>query len=76
MVEKMSAVTKQTKTRNNLYITPYQGVYMPAMPRIPGKPKKIAFKILGTPANLAFKRSKEQKAVDKRLLFEETTRAR
>lgn len=49
---------------------------MPAMPRIPGKPTKIAYKILGVPANIAFHRTKEEKAVNKRLIYEETTRVR
>lgn len=49
---------------------------MPAMPRIPGKPTKIAFKILGIPANIAYKPNSKEKAVDKRLTFEETTRVK
>lgn len=49
---------------------------MPSMPRIPGKPTKIAYKILGVPANIAFKRTKEEKAINKRLIYEETTRVR
>lgn len=49
---------------------------MPAMPRIPGRPTNIAFKILGIPPNIAFKRTKEEKAINKRLVYEETTRVR
>lgn len=49
---------------------------MPAMPRIPGKPTKIAYKILGTPPNISFKRTPAEKAVNKRLVYEETTRVR
>lgn len=49
---------------------------MPAMPRLPGKGKKIAYKILGVPANIAFKRDAKEKKVNKRLIFEETTRVR
>ncbi len=49
---------------------------MPVMPRIKGKPMKIAFKILGTPPNIAFKRDKKEKKVDRRLTFEETFRVR
>jgi hypothetical protein len=50
---------------------------MPAMPRMKGKATKIAYKILGVPANLRKEqKSKEQKKIDKRLLFEETSRAR
>lgn len=49
---------------------------MPAAPRPKGKAKNIAFKILGTPPNIAFKRDKRQKQINKRLIFEETTRVR
>jgi hypothetical protein len=49
---------------------------MPSMPRIPGKGVTIAFKILGVPANIASKRTKKQKEINKRLWFEETTRVR
>jgi len=49
---------------------------MPAAPRSNKKATKIAFKILGIPANIAFRRNKKQKAVNKRLVFEETIRVR
>lgn len=49
---------------------------MPAMPRPQTKAKKIAYKILGIPQNIAFKRSPEQKYVNKRLMFEETARVK
>jgi len=49
---------------------------MPAMPRVALKPTKIAYKILGVPANILFKRSKEQQRINKRLVFEETIRVR
>ncbi len=49
---------------------------MPAMPRLPGKGKKIAYKILGIPAPMRFKRNKQQRKIDARLVFEETTRVR
>lgn len=49
---------------------------MPAMPRVKGKATKIAYKILGKPANIAFKRDKKEKEVNRRLIFEETTRVR
>ena len=49
---------------------------MPAMPRVKGKPTKIAYKILGIPANIAFKRDEKQKRINRRLVFEETTRVR
>lgn len=51
---------------------------MPAMVRPNGpkykKAKKIAYSILGTPANIAFSKSPFTKKVDRRLLFEETAR--
>jgi hypothetical protein len=49
---------------------------MPSMPRIPGKGVRIAFKILGVPANIASKKSKEQREINRRLWFEETSRVR
>ena len=49
---------------------------MPVMRRIDKKAEKIAFKIMGTPPNIAFKRNKEQQRINKRLIFEETVRAR
>jgi len=48
---------------------------MPAMPRPDDKPKKIAYAILGKPANLK-KKSKKQRDLNKRLIFEETQRVR
>ncbi len=49
---------------------------MPAMPRIKGKSTKIAYKILGIPQNIKFKRSEAQQKINKRLVFEETIRVR
>ncbi len=50
---------------------------MPAMPRPEGKGKKIAYDVLGAPANMVEKRkSKSQKKIDQRLVFEETVRSR
>ena len=49
---------------------------MPGMLRISGKTTKIAYKILGVPANMKEKRTKEQKKINQRLLFEETVRVR
>lgn len=50
---------------------------MPVMPRIEGKPKKIAYKILGVPQNIKnAKKDAEQKRIDRRLVFEETYRVR
>lgn len=50
---------------------------MPAAPRIKKyKATQIAWKILGVPANIAFKRNAEQRRVNKRLVFEETQRVR
>lgn len=48
---------------------------MPGMPRIPGKGKKIAYAILGVPANMK-KSNKKEKRVDKQLIFQETQRIR
>jgi hypothetical protein len=47
---------------------------MPCMPRQNHKATKIAFKILGIPAPLKFKRSKAQEDLNKRLLAQETSR--
>jgi hypothetical protein len=49
---------------------------MPTMIRIPGKAQKIAYKILGVPANIEFKRNANEKKIDKRLIFEESVRVR
>ncbi len=49
---------------------------MPAMPRVPGKATKIAYKILGVPPNISYKRTEAQKEIDKQLIFEETIRVR
>ncbi|HZW61474.1 MAG TPA: hypothetical protein VFF04_04585 [Candidatus Babeliales bacterium] len=49
---------------------------MPGMPRIPGKGKKIAYKILGIPINMQTKRTRKEQKVNQRLIFEETQRAR
>jgi len=49
---------------------------MPAMLRIKGKATKIAYKILGKPENLKFKRTKDQQKVNRRLIFDETARVR
>lgn len=49
---------------------------MPAMPRPKGKATKIAFKILGVPGAIAFKRSKQQDKINKQLLYQETQRVR
>jgi hypothetical protein len=49
---------------------------MPAMPRIRGKATRVAYKIMGTPPNIAHKRSKMEKKINKQLIYEETDRAR
>ena len=49
---------------------------MPTMIRMPGKPKKIAYKILGVPANIEYKRDSIEKKINKRQIFEESTRVR
>ena len=47
------------------------------MPRPNKKAEKIAFNILGTPSNLQKRKiTEEKRSVDKRLVFEETTRVR
>ena len=49
---------------------------MPSMPRPKTKPTKIAFKVLGVPVNLQYKRTKDQRKINQRLIFEETVRVR
>jgi len=49
---------------------------MPGMVRIPGRGKKIAYKIMGVPPNIAYRRDALQKKINRRLLFEETQRSR
>lgn len=38
--------------------------------------RKIAYKILGVPANIAFKPTKKQQEIDRKLIADETVRAR
>lgn len=49
---------------------------MPSAPRIKNLATKIQYNILGKPANLKHKRTKREKEINKRLLFEESSRAR
>ena len=50
---------------------------MPLMPRCHSKATKIAYSILGVPENLRKRRlTKEEKRINRRLLFEETARVR
>ncbi len=50
---------------------------MPVMPRFNKKATKIAWSILGEPFNLKDgKRTRKQKKINDRLIFEETTRVR
>jgi hypothetical protein len=49
---------------------------MPAMPRIRGRAMKIAFEVLGTPSNYREKKTKLQKRIDERLMYENTQRVR
>ena len=49
---------------------------MPVMPRSNKKATKIAFDILGTPANYLEKKTARQKKIDRRLLFHDTARVR
>ena len=47
---------------------------MPSMPRFDTKATKIAYKILGVPANIKAKRTPKQEKINKQLVFQETTR--
>lgn len=49
---------------------------MPAMIRPKGKPTKIAFSILGVPANMREHKTPKKKKQDKELLLQETVRIR
>jgi hypothetical protein len=49
---------------------------MPCAPRPDNKAKKIAYKILGKPANLAYKPTAEQKRINMLLVQEQLTRTR
>lgn len=49
---------------------------MPGMPRPQGKPKKIAFNLLGVPANLKKVSSRNRDRAEKILLYDETKRVR
>lgn len=49
---------------------------MPAMVRPEGKAKKIAYSILGVPANMRDKKNSKQTREDKELVFQETVRVR
>jgi hypothetical protein len=48
---------------------------MPGMIRPHGRAKKIAYSILGEPANMK-KRSPAEKEIDRKLIFQETARVR
>lgn len=48
---------------------------MPAMPRLDNKTRKIAYKILGVPANM-FKKTKKEQKLDDDLARYETVRIR
>ncbi len=49
---------------------------MPSMIRMPGKGKKIAWRILGVPANIAYKPSERERKINRMLIFQQTTRVR
>jgi hypothetical protein len=49
---------------------------MPVMPRSRGKATKIAWEILGKPASYNVKRTQRESEMNKRLIFEATTRVR
>jgi hypothetical protein len=48
---------------------------MPAMPRLKGRPTKIAFAILGIPSNM-LKDKKKNSYVEQRLVFDEISRVK
>jgi hypothetical protein len=52
------------------------GDKMSIMPRINNKATKIAYKILGVPANMRTKPTEQEKQINKRLVQEETMRVR
>ena len=49
---------------------------MPTMPRMTAKAKKIAYKILGVPGNIASKKTEKQIKIDQNLLLYETRLAK
>ena len=49
---------------------------MPVMFRPNRLPKKIAFSILGTPSNIADKKTAIEKKIDKKILYDNTQRVR
>lgn len=49
---------------------------MPAAPRPKGKAKKIAFNILGKPANMQNDKTPYGKKVDRELTYQETSRSK
>lgn len=61
--------------QKEMLITFLKRYNMPAMVRPSGKGTKVAFSILGKPANIQ-KQPKKKKRVNKILLFQETTRVR
>jgi hypothetical protein len=51
-------------------------MHMPAMPRPNDKATKIAFKILGKPANYDYREPEALRKVNKKLEYDETIRVR
>jgi hypothetical protein len=49
---------------------------MPMMVRPPGKGKKVAFSILGTPPNYTDNKTEKQKKIDERIASEESMRTK
>lgn len=49
---------------------------MPAAPRMNKKANRICWELIGQPAPFRFRPNKKEKEIDRRLLFQETTRAR
>lgn len=49
---------------------------MPAMLRVKGKITKIAYAVLGKPSNMQDNKTKKDRRINERLIFEETYRVR
>lgn len=49
---------------------------MPIMKRLNNKATKIAYKVVGTPANIRHKKTPEEKRIDYKLRYDETSRVR
>lgn len=68
---------KDTKTGREFLSRPdLKGVEMPVMPRLNNKATKIAYKVVGIPANIKHKKTREEKRIDYKLRYDETSRVR